>query len=290
MTFDAKSPISNSRLPVSAGYAYLRTDGIWSTSVSAEISYPSGGNNACLAVEDKSFWFRHRNRCILEAVASVHSPQRGCILDVGAGNGFVARGLIEAGYEVVAVEPGQDGARNAKARGVSHVICATSDACGFTLGSIPAIGAFDVLEHMADDIQFLMHLRSLLNTNGVLILTVPAYSALWSIEDVEAGHFRRYSAASLRRALATAGFDVVFDTYFFRWLPLPIAVFRALPYRFGVQRSASSRSDVNVREHAAESPKTARIIEKILAGEIRNIRLRQRIGFGASLLAIARPA
>ncbi len=33
---------------------------------------PAHGNAACLAVEDRSFWFRHRNRVIVEIVGRFH--------------------------------------------------------------------------------------------------------------------------------------------------------------------------------------------------------------------------
>lgn len=274
---------------ITSGIA-LDTDGIWRAAQTEAISYPEGGNAACLAVEDGSFWFRHRNRCIEAAVATAMPAAQGFFLDVGAGNGFVARGLMLAGYEVVAVEPGPAGAHNAKGRGVSHVVCATTHACGFVPQSVPAVGAFDVVEHIADDVGFLSHLCSLLRAQGALVLTVPAYPALWSQDDEEAGHQRRYTAATLRTALAAAGFRVEFETYFFRWLPLPIALLRTLPYRLAVRRSAKAIGKTAAREHAATMPWTARAIERALAGEVKNIRERRRMAFGGSLLVIARPA
>jgi len=267
----------------------LDADGIWRTDCSAPVSYPADGNASCLAVEENSFWFRHRNRCIATAVTTAFPAGKEFFLDVGAGNGYVARGLMRAGYEVVAVEPGPAGARNARARGVSHVVCATTDACGFLPNSVPAIGAFDVVEHIADDVGFLSHLSTLLRADGVLALTVPAYSALWSADDEHAGHQRRYTAATLRAALTAAGFRVDYETYFFRWLPLPIALLRTTPFRLGFRRAAPATASGAAREHASAMPWTARAIERLLAGEVENIRRRRRMSFGGSLLVIARP-
>ena len=272
-----------------AAHVRMDNEGIWRTDGAAPVSYPADGNSSCLAVEDSSFWFRHRNRCIATAVAAASPPGRGFFLDVGAGNGYVSRGLMRAGYEVVAVEPGPAGARNAKARGVSHVVCATTDTCGFLPHSVPAIGAFDVVEHIEDDVGFLSHLSDLLTADGVLALTVPAYSALWSDDDEHAGHQRRYTAATLRAALNAAGFRVDYETYFFRWLPLPIVLVRALPYRLGVRRAAPAKVAAAAREHASAMPWTARAIERLLAGEVEKIGRRQRMAFGGSLLVIARP-
>lgn len=99
------------------------SDGIWRSRSSSSISYPDWGNEACFQVEDASFWFRHRNACILEAVQQFPPP--GPVFDIGGGNGFVAKGMQDAGIDVVLVEPGEAGAVNAQRRGIRSVICAT---------------------------------------------------------------------------------------------------------------------------------------------------------------------
>ena len=59
MTFD---------LPSLAPGLERRADGIWFARRQAPVSYPEHGNAACLQIEDRSFWFRHRNRCIASVV------------------------------------------------------------------------------------------------------------------------------------------------------------------------------------------------------------------------------
>jgi hypothetical protein len=46
-------------------------DGIFYASAGAAISYPDEGNEARFQIEEKSFWFRHRNDCIREFVLFV---------------------------------------------------------------------------------------------------------------------------------------------------------------------------------------------------------------------------
>ncbi len=42
-----------------------RQPGLWfARQDGTQVSYPAHGNAACLAIEDRSFWFRHRNRVI----------------------------------------------------------------------------------------------------------------------------------------------------------------------------------------------------------------------------------
>ena len=70
------------------------------------------------------------------------------MFDIGGGNGFVSLGVQGAGIETVLVEPGPEGAQNAKNRGLQHVVCASFQNAAFESGKIPAIGVFDVVEHI----------------------------------------------------------------------------------------------------------------------------------------------
>lgn len=261
--------------------------GIWYAGSSESVSYPGTGHDACLEVEEDSFWFRHRNQCILAAVRRFHQAERGAIFDVGAGNGFVARALADAGWAVVAVEPGPAGARHACERGLVNVVCGTTQTCGFTPASIPAIGVFDVVEHVQRDVEFMVHLSELLQPGGHLFLTVPAHAALWSVEDVAAGHWRRYDRHAIRTLVLKAGLELVYVGYIFRWLPAPIAMLRALPWRLGLSRDAAKPAAAKA-QHAVGTPRLARLLEAAFASEVTAVAEGREIGFGASLLAVAR--
>jgi hypothetical protein len=55
----------------------LGEDGIFYSTRSEAISYPEEGNEACFEVEDRSFWFRHRNDCIRELVRNFPPKRTG---------------------------------------------------------------------------------------------------------------------------------------------------------------------------------------------------------------------
>ncbi len=262
----------------------LGKDDIWYSADEQKIFYPTEGNDACFAIEDNSFWFRHRNACIT-TIANIYSP-KGAIFDVGGGNGYVAQGLSEAGFAVVLVEPGKDGARHAKERGIQHVICATVEAAGFKPHALPAVGMFDVLEHIEDDRHFLQHIHSVMQQGGYLYLTVPAYTLLWSADDVFAGHFRRYSLKALAHTLHGAGFQVIFATYIFRFLPLPVFLFRTLPYRLGLARSTGQAKIIS-RDHAVGNKTLATFLNTLLQSELKNLQKQQTMHFGGSCLVVA---
>ena len=260
-------------------------EGIWESPGTVAVSYPADGYDSCFAVEETSFWFRHRNECIA-TVARAWPPGDGTIFDVGGGNGFVATGLARAGFDVVLVEPGPAGARNARRRGLEHVVCATTDSARFQPQSMPAIGLFDVVEHIEHDVAFLRSMRNLLVPGGRLYLTVPAFGWLWSQEDDVAGHFRRYTAASIRQTLLAAGFEVEFLTGLFRFLPPAILLLRALPYRLGFRRSRDTAQQV-VRDHVVRRRLTASILDALLLAERRNLERGRSMRFGGSWLVVA---
>lgn len=265
----------------------LAPDGIWYAPHQDVLSYPATGNEECFELEDSSFWFRHRNACI-EAAVRQFPPQPGeSIFDIGGGNGFVSLGLFRAGFDVVVVEPGRIGATNAKRRGLPAVVCATSSSAGIPRASLGAIGLFDVIEHVEDDVTFLASLRSLLKPGGRLYATVPAHSMLWSAEDEAAGHFRRYTLRSLSIALERGGFRPDYATYFFRPLPLPILFFRAVPYRLGRSRVDEPSPLDARRDHVLRPSLATRVLSRILGAEVGAIAARRTMHVGASCLVAA---
>ncbi len=258
-------------------------DGIWRSGRSEAVSYPVDGNVACLQLEEGSFWFNHRNRCIAAAIRK--HPPSGPVFDVGGGNGYVSGGLVAEGFETILVEPGIEGARAARRRGLSTVVCATLSAATFRPGSLPAVGLFDVVEHIEHDSVFLREVHGALAPGGKVYLTVPAYRWLWSSEDEQAGHFRRYTLRSATQALMDSGFRIEYATYFFRWLPLPIFLLRTLPSALGLRRKADAATHTS--EHASGSGTTRSVLDRALAGEVAAIKAGQTIGFGGSILLVA---
>ncbi|MBO0891863.1 MAG: methyltransferase domain-containing protein, partial [Acidothermales bacterium] len=86
------------------------------------------------------------------------------------------------------------------------------------------VTAFDVVEHIEDDVAALRGLRAALVPGGRLVLTVPAYQLLWSQHDVNNGHYRRYRRAQLADALTRAGGLQIDRLAYFNSLLFPPAV------------------------------------------------------------------
>ncbi|MFZ0865603.1 MAG: class I SAM-dependent methyltransferase [Candidatus Sulfotelmatobacter sp.] len=261
-------------------------EGIWRSKLASQVSYPEWGNETFFELEDDSFWFRHRNACILAAMKRY--PPSGPVFDIGGGNGFVARGMQDLTLEVVLLEPGLLGCRNARSRGIRNVVCASLEDVGFTPASVDAAGLFDVVEHIEDDAKFMEAIRRYLRLHGRVYLTVPAYQSLWSHEDVDAGHFRRYSARALRDLLETTGFSVELLTGFFQFLPPAILAGRVIPYHLRLAKpGAQVNSKVRNQHHVGNSliRKTLSFLER---REVTQISDGREATFGGSWLAVAR--
>jgi SAM-dependent methyltransferase len=257
--------------------------GIWVSRSRAIISYPADGNAFCYDIEDHSFWFQHRSKCIVEMVRSF--PPSGVVFDVGGGNGHVSLTLNGAGIETILVEPGSTGVQNARQRGLCPIICSTVEEAGFKLHSLPAVGIFDVLEHIEDDESFLGLINKLLKPNGRLYVTVPAYPFLWSAADAVAGHFRRYSLNSLTTKLEKCGYRIEFGSHIFCLLILPVYFLRALPNRLGIRRGGALAG--YQKQIAQTAGWINHFFEFLLSYEIKILANRKTLPFGASCLVVA---
>jgi SAM-dependent methyltransferase len=203
------------------------------------------------------------------------------IWEVGAGNGAVCIGLSKLGHEVIAVEPLYAGARYIASQRLV-TFGSTLDELKLPNKSIPAIGAFDVLEHIENPVPMLNEFSRVLSKNGFLLITVPAHQFLFSEYDSSIGHFRRYSVSELRSQLSVAGFEIVSCRFLFSFL-VPFAwVLRVLPEKIGLKNSATSRQSARTQFRIAQWLsavfRSLVAIEKIF-----------RLPFGLSILAVARP-
>jgi SAM-dependent methyltransferase len=275
-----------SESPVSRLSASLTCDplsGIWSSNRTAKVAYPEGDHATCFGLEDASFWFRHRNRAIVAAVTRF--APAGFILDIGGGNGFVARALLDAGFDTVLLEPGEQGARNARVtRRIPDVVCASLEDAAIHDGSVPAAGMFDVIEHIENDRAAAADVRRILQPGGLFYLTVPAFNWLWSAADVDALHFRRYSQAAIEAALEP-NFEIVYMTALFERLVPAFFLARTVPYVLGMRGRTAKQF------HAEHQPGGARgtaALERLLRHEIRRIETGRSLQWGSTLLVVAR--
>jgi SAM-dependent methyltransferase len=95
----------------------------------------------------------------------------------------------------------------------------------------------DVLEHLAEPVSALRNALSLLQPGGSLLITVPAFRALWTSHDELNYHFTRYTKASFNEVAEKAGLKTLESRYLFYWLFLAKLAVRGKESLFGSKPS-----------------------------------------------------
>jgi SAM-dependent methyltransferase len=236
--------------------------------------------DALAGVEADSFWFRARNRLIVSTLRA-HFPDAASLLEVGCGTGFVLAGLRRAfpSMRLVGSELHEEGLEVARAR-VPDAELVQLDVLQMPFAEeFDVVGAFDVLEHVDDDVGALAGMRRAVRPGGGVLLLVPQHPWLWSTADDVARHVRRYRRRELTGKVADAGLEVVRATSFVSSLLPVMAASRV------VQRLRRSAYD----PRAELVPGLAnRPFERLLDGERRLIERGWSLPAGGSLLVVAR--
>lgn len=232
-------------------------------------------------LEARHFWFRARNRLIAWALAR-YFPRARTFLEAGCGTGFVLSGLAAA-FPDLALTGGEAAVEGLEiaARRVPGARLIQMDASRIPFREeFDAAGAFDVIEHVADDRAVLGALREALVPGGGLLVTVPQHPSLWSEYDASVGHVRRYRRRELRARLLESGFEIVTMTSFVTLL-LPLMYASRLAQR-------SPRADYDPLAEMRIAPWLDAVLEQALAVERLLIRAGASLPVGGSLLAVAR--
>jgi SAM-dependent methyltransferase len=185
--------------------------------------YPSSGFDATDEVSLESFWVTSRTRLLRrEIIKAVGGMPNAKVFEIGCGVGTFLHSLSsEPAIQLLGSEISLRGLRSAKAQ------CPTVEFIQMDAAAIPfvsefdVIGAFDVIEHIDDDMTVLRGIHKALKPKGRLVLTVPQHEFMWSSIDEFVHHRRRYGREKLMSKIVSAGFQVDYVTSFvFMLFPL----------------------------------------------------------------------
>jgi SAM-dependent methyltransferase len=180
---------------------------------------------ATLALDDRHWWYRGRRRVIRAELDRLPLAPRARVLDAGCGSGRTLQELVDYG-SVAGIELDHDAAELARGRGFAEVVVGRVQELPWAENWFHLVTCLDVIEHTPDDRVTLGELRRVCRPGGFLLVTVPAYQALWSRHDEANHHFRRYSRRSLLQAGLQAGWAPVRSSSFNSLLLAPAAVVR----------------------------------------------------------------
>lgn len=112
-------------------------------------------------------------------------PQKGKLLDIGAGTGDFLLTAKNNGWETIGVEPSERAKNSAKQKGISFV----EEISSLENNSLDVITMWHVLEHVPDLEHQIQELKRLLKPTGTLIVAVPNYKSF------DANHYKTFWAA-----------------------------------------------------------------------------------------------
>jgi len=235
---------------------------------------------ATLAVDDTHWWYRGRRRVLAAELARLDLPSPARILDAGCGSGRTMQELAALGT-VSGIELSEEAAAFARARGHGEVRVGSLEQLPWDDEEFHLITCLDVIEHIDDDVGALAELRRVCAPGGWLVVTVPAYRALWSAHDEANHHRRRYSRPMLRGCALAAGWRIQRITSFNTLLLAPAAVVRLARRRMGASNGYAG--DLSVGPEWLGGG-----LERPLAWEAAWLARGRTLPFGLSLLAVLR--
>lgn len=269
---DAMEPVSADQLVWPLGWrcpacsaAVDQRDGIamFAPALADTISGMDPDNFEALSkVEAEHFWFVARNKLIV-GLANNYFPHARSFLEIGCGNGAVLSAVSQSRSwdRLVGSELHPSGLAFARKRLPSGVEFVQMDA-----RKIPAkevfdlTGAFDVVEHIADDEAVLRGMREATRAGGGIIVAVPQHPWLWSFADEIALHERRYRRGELETKMRRNGFEILFSTSYTAVL-LPLMAISRFANR-------NRQSKENVELEFAVNRRVNSLLKVILLGEV----------------------
>jgi SAM-dependent methyltransferase len=140
------------------------------------------------------------------------------VLDYGCGDGYTGEHLQDVFRvpHLTAVDPFLPEVSCGVARRTSGTVERSRDPDVLRGRRFDLILLCDVIEHVEDDVEVVGQLsRDHLVPDGLVMVTAPAFQALFSAHDRYLKHRRRYTLSSLRDVVARAGLAVIDDGYLF---------------------------------------------------------------------------
>ena len=232
-------------------------------------------------LQDGSFWFRARNRLIIDLVRRFATDAH-AVLEIGCGTGYVLSALHEAlpQARLFGSEADVNALSLARNRIGDGVVLFQMDGRAIPFAEeFDLICAFDVLEHIREDEIALAEIYRALKPGGATLLAVPQHPFLWSWYDEYGKHQRRYRRCELAEKCRRAALTVEFETSFVTSLLPLMAVSRFLS-RFGTTRRPAAELLL---------PRWLdRLCEILLEGERTAITAGLRFPVGGSRFVVAR--
>jgi 2-polyprenyl-3-methyl-5-hydroxy-6-metoxy-1,4-benzoquinol methylase len=173
-----------------------------------------------LAKLEASYWWHQSRLNWAQKIIRVNfrEPSSLDVLDYGCGTGGFLHQLnsIMKFNSCLGVDVAQDAIKRALSYPENYQKIDPLD-----LSMIPGknlVCLMDTLEHIENDVGFLNSLMSRMDIGANLLISVPAFSCLFSAWDKTLGHYRRYEKKEFSKLVSDAGGSILFMGYTFSYL------------------------------------------------------------------------
>lgn len=233
-----------------------------------------------------SFWVRSRNRLFKDIIYSQMKDDGNTkFLEIGCGIGDLISNIIsKSNLEITGAEIYTKGLLYAK-KHLSNVKFVQFDIAKKSLtDKFDMISAFDVIEHIDDDLTAISNINKMLKIDGIFIVSVPQHKFLWSRLDGLVKHKRRYSRKELISKLEQNGFKICFCTSFVFFLFPLMLISRLIDF----DRKNDQFTSEEFEKRVVFPPILNSIFNQSMKIDEFLIRLGWSLPFGGTLLIIAK--
>ena len=249
--------------------------------------YPSDGFDLTDKLEAESFWVSSRSR-LLKKIIYKYSKEfkKPKYLEIGCGTGTFIRALAQNGtMEITGSEIYLNGLLYAKSKKLPNVEFIQFDASmGVLPGKFDIVAAFDVLEHIDDDVSAISNVAQMINDGGYFVITVPQHMFLWSRLDEIVKHKRRYSRKEMITKIKQQGFSIRYSSSFL-FVLFPLMLVSRIMDR--TKKNDESASTAELENRVTFSKPLNWIFDNLMKIDEALISLGVSLPFGGSLLVIA---
>lgn len=242
-------------------------------------------------LERSHWWFRARLN-ILESLfrknIANNFEENLSILNAGVATGATTI-MLEKFGTVKSLEYNKDCCEFLERNTDIKPVNASLTALPFKDKSFDVVCAFDVIEHIEDDVLAIQEIRRVLKDNGKVFLTVPAFMFLWSKHDVINHHFRRYTRKTLS-TLVMSEYKIAFISYYNFFFFIPVAAIRFVLNMFRRAGSKQKKESNQSTGSDFELFKTEGFLNKTLTQIFKSEKFwltnKRKFPFGISLVCI----
>ena len=147
--------------------------------------------------------------------------------------------------------------------------------------NLDVVFALDIIEHVKNDRAAIENIYRTLKPGGYAIFTVPAFQRLWSQNDINNMHYRRYNRKELAELLEKAGFVIEYQSYYNFYLFFPAVIVRFLTKILKIDKNSTI-------EYNSGNSVFNTLLYKIFSCEKRRISKHKRFPYGLSIIVLAK--